>query len=801
MAITGLRWLETMRIPVHYENRSDGKLETGNRERYNPFLTMTAPNSTPPQKRKNKIHLSLWILFGFLIVVFLAAGSAFGILLGYEYNLPPIQSLEDYRPDVITDVYSDDNKVIGEFAIERRIVVSHDEIPPYLQLAILAAEDAQFYSHSGINYFSNIRAAYRDLIQMRMAEGASTITQQLARMLLGSYEKTADRKIKELLVAWKIEKQYSKQQILTLYCNQHNMGRGIYGVAAAAETYFGKPLKNLTLEECALIAGLPRNPTLYSPMLHPDAALKRRNWVLDRMVVEHMISPNMAAEAKSKPMSIKPPSHDDTEIAPHFVEWVRESLAARYSTDEIWRKGLQVYTTLNIPMQQAARRALQEGLRNYDKSRGWRGPIGNVLRMQSASIASYVHPSWRRTVHVGDIIVGLIEEAGNTEATVRIGGYRGTLTNKEIAWTKSKSVGSILQPGDLAYFKVLSLDDARRAITISLDQRPTVEGAIIILQNSTGEIKAMVGGYDFDASQFNRATQAKRQVGSTFKPLVYSTAFEKGMVPDSTVLDAPISFTDALGRIWQPGNYDGKFKGEITIRQALTESRNVPTVRVASLIGIKNIIVMARRFGITSDLDPYLPLALGACEATPLEMASAFTVFPNLGTQAKPYFIRKVEDYDRAKKEESTSQKHQVLKPETAEQVLGILQNVVQSGTAAAAKSMGRPLGGKTGTTDDFTDAWFIGFTPSLTAAVWVGYDEKKTLGDKQSGAVVALPIWMECMKEILKDKPVENFPSAIVTDQLTGGEKPLYIEDIPASPAPANGNGKNGNGDVKPSN
>ncbi len=748
-----------------------------------------ARGNTRSRKRENKFPLWLWIFFGFLIVIVVTVGAAFGILLGYEYNLPQIQSLEDYRPDVITDVYSDDNKVIGEFAIERRIIVSKDEIPPYLQLAILAAEDAQFYSHSGVNYFSNVRAVYRDLVKMRMAEGASTITQQLARMLLGSYEKTADRKIKELLVAWKIEKQYSKQQILTLYCNQHNMGRGIYGVAAAAESYFGKPLKDLTLEECALIAGLPRNPTLYSPILHPAAALKRRNWVLDRMVVEHMISPKLAEESKAKPMAVKAPAHDDTEIAPHFVEWVRESLAARYSTDEIWRKGLQVYTTLNIPMQQAANKALQEGLRNYDKKCGWRGPIGNVLKMTSTSIGTYFHPSWHRNVHTGDIAVGLIEDVGSIEATVKVGGFRGVLNNQEIAWTKAKSVGQILKSGDLVYFKILSLDEARRTISVSLEQRPTVEGAIIILQNSTGEIKAMVGGYDFESSVFNRATQAMRQVGSTFKPFVYATALEAGMNPDSTVLDTPISFTDALGRTWAPHNYDGKFKGQITLRQALTESRNVPTVRVASLMGIKNVVVMARRFGVTAPLDPYLPLALGACEVTPLEMASAFTVFPNLGAQAKPYFIRKVEDYDRVKKEESAGQMHQALEPEIAQQMLALLQNVVQNGTATAAKSLERPVGGKTGTTDNFTDAWFIGFTPSITAAVWVGFDEKKTLGDKQSGAVVALPIWIECMKEILKDKPVENFRSVEMTDQLSNGAKPPHIEELPAAPTPANGN------------
>jgi penicillin-binding protein 1A len=736
-------------------------------------------------EKKKKLPLWLWIFFGFLTLIVVAGGAVFGTLLGYEYNLPKIQSLEDYRPDVITDVYSDDNKVIGQFAIERRIVVSYDEIPPFLQLAILAAEDDQFYNHSGINYFSNIRALYKDIVRMRKSEGASTITQQLARMLLGSYEKTFDRKIKELLVAWKIEKQYSKQQILTLYCNQHNMGRGIYGVAAAANNYFGKQLKDLTLGECAMIAALPRNPTRYSPRQNPEIALRRRNWVLDRMVVEHMIPSNLAEEAKEKPLVLKTSTHDETGIAPYFIEWVREKLAARYSTDEIWRKGLQVYTTLSIPMQNAAGRALQEGLRNQDKNRGWRGPIGNVLNSASHDMESYSHPRWHTPFHPGDVVVGLVEAVDDTDATVRIGKYRARLGAKEIAWTKAKKPDRILKSGDLAHFKIVSLDDATNSASILLDQRPAVEGAILILQNSTGEIKAMVGGYDFESSEFNRATQAMRQVGSTFKPIVYSTAFENGMTPASSILDAPISFTDSLGRVWQPNNYDGKFKGQITILQALTESRNIPTIKVASLIGIKNVLIMARRFGLEGSMEPYLPLALGACEATPLEMASAFTVFPNLGVQAKPYFIRRVEDYDRAKKEESAPQIHQVLKPEIAEKMLDMLQNVVQNGTATAAKSLGRPLGGKTGTTDNFTDAWFIGFTPSITAAVWVGYDEKKTLGDRQSGAVVALPIWIECMKEILKDKPVEKFPSTDLKNQFPSADstpfvkKHLVIEDL----------------------
>jgi penicillin-binding protein 1A len=745
-------------------------------------------------KQANRYSIGIWIFFGFIAFIFIASGAAFGVLLGYEYNLPPVQRLEDYQPDVITDVYSDDNQVIGELCLQRRIIASYDEIPPYLQLAILATEDAHFYNHSGINYFSIIRSIVMGIFKSNysIGGGASTITQQLARMLIDRYERTFDRKIKEVLIAWKIEKLYSKQQILTLYCNLHNMGHGIYGVAAAADSYFGKRLEDLTLEECALIAGLPSSPARYSPRRHPEAARARRNLVLDRMAAEHMISPELSAEAKSRPLVLGRSAGDDTGIAPHFLEWVRQYLAARYSTDEIWRRGLQVYTTLNIPMQKAAQQALANGLRNYDKKRGWRGPISNISPEGSESFETYAHPSWRKTLREGDIALGLIEKTGKKNATVRIGQYRGSLSPKGIAWTKAKSPDRIFKPGDLAYFKIASMDEEKKTVSISLEQRPEVEGALIILQNNTGEIKAMSGGYDFETSEFNRATQAKRQVGSTFKPIVYAAAFEKGMEPDSTVLDEPISFTDELGRVWQPENYDGEFKGEISIRQILTESRNVPTVRVASLIGIKNVVVMGRRFGLKGRLGPYLPLALGA---TPLEMASAFTVFPNLGMQAEPYFIRRVEDYDRMKKEESAPQVDQVLKPEIAAKLLELLQNVVQAenGTARSAKSIGRPIGGKTGTTNNFTDAWFIGFTPSLTAAVWVGYDEVKALGNRQSGGVVALPIWIECMKEILKDKPVEQFPSIELTDRIlneptdsrTYGRNHIFVEDLPP-PSPA---------------
>jgi penicillin-binding protein 1A len=721
------------------------------------------------------------MIFGVLVVVCAGAGLAVGTLIGYEYNLPPVQSLEDYRPDVITTIYADDGEPIGEFAIERRILASYDEIPPNLRHAIIATEDSRFYYHAGVNYYAIARAVTKDFLRQSypLGKGASTITMQLSRMMLESYEKTWDRKVKEIWIARAIERRYSKQQILTLYANLHIMGPGIYGVAAAADYYFGKPLPDLTLEECALIAGLPRSPGIYSPRTHPDKARARRNFVLDRMADERMISQKEAEAAKSRPIILKPILRDSRTIAPHFVEWVRQSLATRYSTDDIWRKGMRVHTTLNVSMQNAARRALREGLRNLDKKRGWRGPIDNLSNLPVAKLNSYSHPSWRWSASAPlqpeDIVVGLVEDVSPKEAVVRVGDWRGRIGPKEIAWTKAKTPADILHTGDLAWFRVGMLDSDRRAVELVLDQQPRVEGAIVILQNGTGEIKALAGGYDFASSEFNRATQAQRQVGSTFKPIVYAAALEKGLSADSTVLDAPVSYKDGLGRNWSPQNYDMKFKGEMSVRQALAESRNVPAVKIAELIGIQNVVVMARRFGLGGRLDPYLPLALGACEATPLEMASAFTVFPNLGLQTKPWFLRRVEDYDRIKKEEHFPESSRVLTPDKAAEMLDLLQEVVRSGTAAAAKSLGRPVGGKTGTTNDFTDAWFVGFTPSLTAAVWVGRDEKKTLGDRQSGGTVALPIWLDCMSEILKDTPVEQFPTA----DADGGQSPIYIENL----------------------
>jgi penicillin-binding protein 1A len=606
-------------------------------------------------------------------------------------------------------------------------------------------------------------------------------------MLLGRYEKTFDRKIKELLIAWKIENQYSKQQIFTLYCNQHYFGHGAYGVAAAADTYFGKTLGELTLGECAMIAGLPRSPGRYSPILHPDTARSRRNYILSRMVSEGMISPKMAAEAKEEPLLLTPRGRSAA-LAPYFVEMVRQSLAEEYSTDVIWRSGLRVYTTLDRQMQAAANRALRDGLRRYDKRHGWRGPIRNVLEDSAISLEDYSHPSWRSYIKAGDFAIGLVRGVHEREARIRIGDFGATLAPEEMKWTGAKSPDKILKRGDLVYLELLEVDEENKTAQVLLDQIPEANGAFVTIENATGAIKALVGGYDFETSQFNRATQAMRQPGSTFKPIVYSAALEKGLEPDSTIIDAPISYTDELGRLWEPPNYDGEYKGEISLLQALTESRNVPTIKIAALIGIHEVLKMARRFGLSGTLEPYLPLALGAGSATPLEMASTFTVFPNLGMQYEPHFISRIEDYEKAELESRGPRGKRVLQPDIADKMLRMLQNVIQEGTGRAARSLGRPLGGKTGTTDDYTDAWFVGFTPSMTSAVWIGFETRRTLGYKEEGAAVALPIWIQYQDQLLRDKPIEQFPTVEFTDSMLSddsrtespGKKKLFIESLP---------------------
>lgn len=730
-----------------------------------------AANRKEGEKKKGFGGTFFWSFYFLLCFIFTGIGAFAGLYYSYSRNLPRVSALEDYRPDVITEIYADNGEVFGRFAIEKRVLVTYEQIPEKLKQAIIAAEDKNFFSHPGLDFFSMLRAAIKDLMARRLVEGASTLTQQLSRLLFLRPEKTFDRKFKEALLAMQIERHYTKEQIFTLYCNQIYMGHGHYGVAAAADFYFGKKLDELTVEEAALLAALAKSPIYYSPILNPGRALLRRNYVLERMADDGYISKEEAERLKKLPIKLKPPAREET-TGQYFVEWVRRYLEERYETDEIWRKGLRVHTTLNLQMQQAAERALRRGLEEFDRRKGWRGPIGNILNGASGPadeiLKRYEHEDWKRELLPGDVVAGLVVAVGRQEAKVRIGSFQATVGPNEIKWTGAESAGLILKRGDLAHFRIQTIDRQRGQLEVSLAQIPEVEGALVCIDNATGAIKAMVGGYDYNRSKFNRATQALRQVGSAFKPFVYAAALELGYRPDDTILDAPVSFSAGNGRLYSPNNYDRQFKGLISLRRALAESRNVPAIRLASHIGIQNLIRVVRRFGITARLQPYLPLALGASEITLLEMTSAFTTFPNGGVQARPFFVKRVEAYDGTIKEESIIRTREVISPEVADMMVELLRGVVEFGTATRAKELKRPVAGKTGTTNDYTDAWFIGFTPSLTCGVWVGYDTKRSLGEKETGGRVALPIWIDFLAQVLKDKPVEEFRSA-ASLQLAG--------------------------------
>ncbi len=699
------------------------------------------------------------MVFVFLLCLSIALGATAGVLFVYNSDLPQVNSLEDYHPSLITEVYSDDGKVIGSFALERRIVVTWDQIPKVLKDAIVSVEDQNFYSHWGIDFFGIARAGIKDLMAGRVVEGGSTLTQQLSKNLFLTPDRTFRRKIQEVMLSIQIERYYTKEQILTLYCNLNYMGSGQYGFAAAAEYYFGKELKDLTIEEAAMLAAIPRSPPNYSPILHPDRALTRRNYAVDRMVAEKKITVAQGEEAKSHPIKIAEKQRPD-ELAPYFVEELRRYLEKKYGTSAVHEGGLRVYSSLNVEMQKAANAAIRAGTRDYDKRHGWRGVERNLVAEGAQNIETIELPDWKLPIRTNDIVPGIVLELTKTAAAVKIGGYEAQLTPQDIAWTKAKLPAEILKRGDVALFMIRSMSSADRKVEVSLEQKPKVQGAFVAIEPKTGEVKAMVGGYDFDDSKFNRATQALRQTGSSFKPFVYTAAVDNGLRPDDTILDAPVNFGG-----YSPGNYDGKYEGVISIRRALGDSRNIPAVKTLAKLGVQNLIPYVRRFGITSKIDPVLPIALGATDVTLMEMVSAYSTFPNDGVRVVPQTILRVTDYEGNVLEENLPELRDVISSETARIMVDLMQEPIRQGTATKAQELKRPVAGKTGTTNDFTDAWFIGYTPSLVAGAWIGFDEKVTLGDKETGAKAALPMWMDFIREIYKDKPLEQFetvPKAI---------------------------------------
>jgi len=710
------------------------------------------------------------LVFVFLLCLSIALGATAGVLFVYNSDLPQVNSLEDFRPSLITEVYSDDGHVIGSFALERRIIVTWDEIPQVVKDAITSVEDQNFFTHWGIDFYGIARAGLKDIMAGRVVEGGSTLTQQLSKNLFLTPERTFRRKIQEAMLAIQIERFYTKEQILTLYCNLHFMGHGQYGFAAAAEYFFGKELKDLNIEEAAMLAAIPRSPPNYSPISHPDRALMRRNYAIDRMVAEKKITVAQGEEAKSHPIKIAEKQRRD-ELAPYFVEELRRYLEKKYGTFAVHEGGLKVYSTLNVDAQKAANAATRAGLREYDKRHGWRGAERNLLMEGVQDLAAYELKDWKFPIRTNDIVEGVVLDLNKNGAVVKIGNYQAQIVPQDFAWTKAKAASDILKPGDVALFQIRSMNSADKKVEVTLEQKPKAQTAFLAIEPKSGEIKAMVGGYDFDESKFNRSTQALRQTGSSFKPFVYAAAVDNGMRPEDTILDAPVSFGN-----YSPGNYDGKYEGVINIRRALGDSRNIPAVKTLAKLGVQNLIPYVRRFGITSKIEPVLPIALGAADVTLIEMVSAYSTFPNDGVRVVPQMIRRVIDSEGNVLEENLPELKDVIPLETSRIMVDLMQEPVRQGTAKKAQELKRPLAGKTGTTNDFTDAWFIGFTPSLTAGAWIGFDEKVTLGDKETGAQAALPIWMDFMRDVLKDKPVEQFVT--VPKEITNAPETVAPED-----------------------
>jgi penicillin-binding protein 1A len=719
-----------------------------------------------------RVARSAGIIILFLIAALL--GIASGVLFAYAGDLPQVSQLDDYAPNTISRVYGAKGEIVGEFAVQRREVIPYEAISPNLKNAILAAEDSDFEKHFGLSIPRIVVTVITDIIYRRM-HGASTLTQQLARKLFLTDDKTPERKIREAILAIQIEKRYSKREIFTLYCNQMYFGHGVYGVEAASRLYFGKSAKDLNVEEAALIAGILQGNVRQSPYVNMEAAVRRRNYTLGRMAEVGYISAQEAEAAKKKPIVTRGEPTAQASVAPYFLEEVRKELEGRYGAKQLYENGLSIQTALDVRLQEAVNKALDDGLRRIDKRRGFRKPRRNVVT-EGHQLDAFRHPRWDRPMRVGDVVPAVVMAVDGPNIQARAGALRVVIDKKGLAWT-NKAAAQLVTRGDLIEARLSTLDDAAPAAAGSLEQPPLVEGAVLAIDNRTGQIRAMTGGFSFDRSKFNRATQAYRQVGSSFKPIVYTAAIDRGYTPVTVLMDTPTSFSGGAGQPpYSPGNYDHKYLGPVTLRHALEDSRNIPAVRVMEQLGPRQVIAYARRLGLESPLPPYLAVALGAAEATLLEMTTAFAVFPNQGVRMRPYGVMKVTDRQGNVLEENRPEPKDAIRADTAFVMTNLLRGVVQRGTAAKAASLNWPIGGKTGTTDDYTDAWFIGFDPDITIGVWVGLDQKKPIGRNQTGSEAALPIWIDVMKAWIGDRkepPTFEAPGNIVFALVNSGGEP----------------------------
>ena len=705
-----------------------------------------------------------------LVILAVITGSLAGLTLVYSVDLPQIHDLERYRPSTTTELYDQKGRIIGSFALERREVVNYNDFAPVLRQAVISIEDKSFESHWGINVFRVGGALWHDLRSHGRAQGASTLTMQLARDLFLSPERTASRKLQEAYLAIQIERAFTKEQIFTLYGNQIYLGHGMYGFEAASQFYFSKHARDLNLTEAALLAGLPKGPSAFSPLLNPEKALRRRNLVLTEMESDRLISHAQAEQARSTPLGLHL-AQPESSVAPWFQEEVRRELEKRFGTEQVHEAGLKIQTTLDLDLQQAANHAVLDGLATYERRRGWVGNLENVL--SSGSIAAdWEHPDWATKTGPGDYVHALVTRVLPMEIHARVGKNDVVLLTDDWKWTGQADGTALVKPGDIIYVHLADamLGTARRA---SLEQDSGAQASLMAIDNTTGDVLAMVGGRDYALSQFNRATQSERQTGSSFKIYDYAAAIEDGAKPSDIVVDGPVSFGG-----YTPHNYENDYRGAMTLTNAFAESRNIPALKLAAHVGIHKVIDLTHRFGVTSYIPPYLPIAVGAVEITLEEQVASYSVFPNDGLRVTPRLVRKVENADGLTLWEEPPAVNEVISQQTARSMMTMLQAVTQHGTGAAASQLKHPFGGKTGTTSDYTDAWFLGFSPSVTCGVWVGYDSRESLGDKETGARAALPIWMNVMRVAINGKDNEKF----LTDQSDNA--PAQAASPSASPA-----------------
>ena len=730
----------------------------------------TNPNASPkPSKKMHWFPKAVLWLLGLVVAGTLAVLLTVAVALSMAYpNLPDVSDLADYRPKLPLRVYSAEGALLGEFGEERRTLTPIKEIPKVMVDAVLAIEDTRFFEHGGVDYKGMLRAALANFGRVK-SQGASTITMQVARNVYLSSEKTYTRKIYEVLLTFKLEHLLSKEKILEIYMNQIFLGQRSYGFAAASEAYFGKPLKDISIAEAAMLAGLPKAPSAYNPISNPKRAHIRQQYIIDRMEENGFITAQQAAQARAEPLQIKTATTVHTRVHAEYVaEMVRQMIFAQYG-NEAYTRGLNVYTTLNAAEQEAAYKALRQGIMDYERRQRYRGPEKFVaLPTNTQAMEDVIDDTLASHPDNGDLLAAVVVEASPRKVVAqRPDGEKLEITGEGLRPVQSglsdKAAPNIkLRPG--AVIRVVKNAKGQWEAT----QLPEVEGAFVALVPQTGAIRAMVGGFDFDKNKFNHVTQAWRQPGSSFKPFIYSAALEKGFTPATMINDAPLFFSAGVtgGQPWEPKNYDGRYDGPMTMRTGLNKSKNMISIRLLQAIGPKQGQEWATRFGFeAAKHPPYLTMALGAGSVTPMQMAAAYAVFANGGHRVNPWLISKIVDYKglvlSEYKPPEVSQLPQAIEPRNAFIMSSLLQDVARSGTAAKAQAtLKRPdLYGKTGTTNDSVDAWFAGFQPTLAAVTWIGYDTPRNLGSRETGGGLSLPIWISFMQHALKGVPVAEMP------------------------------------------